>query len=567
MVSEALADALDPDADLEHALGLIAAAARRSLGARRSTFYVLGDDDRIERLITTERDPGIVDRLRLSIGRRREQVPIWRDVLTARGDLAPLTEVPDLDALPGVPEGLAAELGIRSIAMRRLEHSLPSALGTRRTLGGLLVGFADPHVLSARERITLETLAGVSATILANERLRSEVVVRDERDLIDLDPLTGLLNHRAFQERFQSAVDEARRRGGPLGLLLFDIDRFRAVNEGIGHDAGDRVLREVCARLRREAGPDAVLGRVGGEEIGMLVAAEPVDAWRDADRMREIIAAEPFDEAGHVTVSAGVAERTPGMGREEMMRRAEAALRWAKQHGRNVAFLCTPEMLEARSDAERANRLARSQALQSIRVLARAVDAKDPSTRRHAERVADLAVSLATALGWPTERMVRLREAGLVHDVGKVGIPDAILFKPGRLTAEERAEINRHAAIGAGMVADVLTDEQVSWVRGHHERWDGAGYPDGLAGEEIPDGARIIAVADAWDVMTSVRPYNASPLDVDRALEECRACAGTQFAPEVVEALARIVAAGALPRARDAAPVTASPARLPVAER
>ncbi len=156
-------------------------------------------------------------------------------------------------------------------------------------------------------------------------------------------------------------------------------------------------------------------------------------------------------------------------------------------------------------------------------------------------------MALATVLGWETGRLVLLREAGLVHDVGKIGIPDAILFKADRLTPEEYAEITRHAAIGAGMVADVLTPEQVAWVRGHHERWDGGGYPDGLSGDAIPQGARILALADAWDVMTSERPYR-KPLSIADALEECRRCNGTQFSPEVMRALEQLVTTGTLPQ-------------------
>ena len=140
---------------------------------------------------------------------------------------------------------------------------------------------------------------------------------------------------------------------------------------------------------------------------------------------------------------------------------------------------------------------------------------------------------------------MRLREAGLVHDVGKIGVPDRILFKPGRLTKEEYEEIKQHAQIGAEMVVDVLTPEQVSWVRGHHERWDGAGYPTGLMGEEIPLGARILALADAWDVMTSQRSYH-DPLTIEDALAECRRCAGGQFSTEVVVALESLVRTGAL---------------------
>ena len=155
------------------------------------------------------------------------------------------------------------------------------------------------------------------------------------------------------------------------------------------------------------------------------------------------------------------------------------------------------------------------------------MDAKDPSTRRHSERVAALCEELADALGWPPERCRLLRDAGLVHDVGKIGVPDAILFKPGRLTAEEYELVKEHAELGARIVAEALTPEQVSWVKSHHERWDGGGYPEGLMAEDIPEGARIMALADAWDVMTSERPYTAGPATPARAIAECRACSGS----------------------------------------
>ncbi|HTI32399.1 MAG TPA: HD-GYP domain-containing protein [Miltoncostaea sp.] len=211
------------------------------------------------------------------------------------------------------------------------------------------------------------------------------------------------------------------------------------------------------------------------------------------------------------------------------------------------------------SAEERADRLERVRALAGLRALARAVDAKDHLTRRHSERVAHVAVQLATAAGWPVSRSARLHEAGLLHDVGKIGLPDAVLFKPGRLTPDEYEQVKQHAPLGANIAAEVLDAEQVEWIRHHHERWDGAGYPDGLAGSEPGDGAQILALADAWDVMTSLRSYK-SPLAVPDALEECRAQAGRQFAPWTVEALERLVAAAAL----DAAPEPASAEAAPV---
>ena len=175
-------------------------------------------------------------------------------------------------------------------------------------------------------------------------------------------------------------------------------------------------------------------------------------------------------------------------------------------------------------------------ALGAVRALARAVDARDPDTRQHSERVAAVAAAIAREMGWEPGRRARLHEAALVHDVGKIGVPDRVLFKAGRLTGAERAEIVRHAVLGAEVVADVLTPEQVAWVRGHHERWDGTGYPDGLAGAAIPDGARVLALADAWDAMTCARGYR-EPLGPGQALAECVRCAGTQFWGEAVAAL------------------------------
>jgi putative nucleotidyltransferase with HDIG domain len=257
------------------------------------------------------------------------------------------------------------------------------------------------------------------------------------------------------------------------------------------------------------------------------------------------VARTAIGEVGTITVSAGVCDLAQAGTAGELQRLAEGALYWAKQHGRDVAFLYSPKVVEELSAQERADRLQRLQALQSIRVLARAVDAKDSSTREHSERVAELAVAIGTALGWEGESLVRLREAGLVHDVGKIGVPDRILFKPGRLTREEYEEIKQHAQIGAEMVVDVLTPEQVEWVRGHHERWDGSGYPNGLKGDRIPLGARILALADSWDVMTSVRSYH-EPLSTDEALAECRRCTGGQFSGEVVDALETLVRAGSV---------------------
>jgi HD-GYP domain-containing protein (c-di-GMP phosphodiesterase class II) len=242
-----------------------------------------------------------------------------------------------------------------------------------------------------------------------------------------------------------------------------------------------------------------------------------------------------------LSASAGVCTLSAAGSGERLVELADGALYWAKSHGRNQTVLYDATVVVELSASARAARLEREATLSSIRVLARAVDAKDTATREHSERVAGLAALLAVELAWPAERVAQLREAGLVHDVGKIGIPDAILLKPGRLTAAEYDHVKQHAALGADILSGVLSDEQVDWVRHHHERFNGTGYPDALRGEQIAEGAQILAVADAWDVMTGATRAYSTPRPGDEALAECRREAGRQFAPHVVAALALLL--------------------------
>lgn len=185
-------------------------------------------------------------------------------------------------------------------------------------------------------------------------------------------------------------------------------------------------------------------------------------------------------------------------------------------------------------------RRSQRQAIAGLRALARAIDAKDPITRQHSDRVARLATAIASRLEWSDEQTGLLHEAALLHDVGKIGIPDSILLKPDRLSAEEYARVKEHAALGATIVEGVLTPEQAQWIRWHHERPDGRGYPDALPDGAIPEGAAIIALADSWDVMTISRPYSP-PMNRTDALHECKQLAGRQFRQSLVDILTGIV--------------------------
>ncbi|HWH15212.1 MAG TPA: diguanylate cyclase, partial [Miltoncostaeaceae bacterium] len=361
------------------------------------------------------------------------------------------------------------------------------------------------------------------------------------------DGLTGLANHRSFRERLAAEAERARRHGRELALVLLDVDHFREVNTALGHRGGDRLLRDLAGLLEASARTGDTVARIGGQEFAWLMPeCDSYGAWTAAERLRARAAAGPLGGLTGQTVSAGVCDLAQADGTaDRLFELSSGALYWAKQHGRDLCVRYSPDVVVDLSATERAARLERARALDAVRLLAQAVDARDPSTQRHSERVAALAAELARVMGWDADRVRRLYEAALVHDVGKIGIADSVLLKDGPLTPEERRRIEAHSALGAQMVTDVLSAEQVAWVRGHHERWDGGGYPDGLAGDAIPDGARILIVADAVDAMTSVRPYRPGRPHAE-AHDEVVACSGAQFPPDVVAAFARIYRSGRL---------------------
>ena len=347
------------------------------------------------------------------------------------------------------------------------------------------------------------------------------------------DPLTGLGNHRHFHERLQRELATASDGNGLVSLCFLDIDDFKRVNDQFGHPAGDRVLSQVAARLRQ--GGEAF--RLGGDEFAVLLPGiEENMSLGIAQSIVARICESDLGAVGTITVSAGVATFPQhGRERDSLIRLADGALYWAKEHGKNQVRLARPdlaELSEFRRVATGADRVARFRAAAS---LARAVDSRDAYTGSHSERVASLVEKIATQLGRPAEEVELTRLAGSLHDLGKLAIPEEILRKPGALTDAERLVLERHPQIGYRMLESLGVEPIADWVLHHHERWDGTGYPDGLDGENIPFGARIIFVADAFDAMTSNRLYR-SPLTNDEALREVERCAGSQFDPEVVHA-------------------------------
>jgi diguanylate cyclase (GGDEF)-like protein len=354
--------------------------------------------------------------------------------------------------------------------------------------------------------------------------------------LAETDPLTGLGNHRSFQERLHRALLQAEADSEPFTLCLIDIDDFKRINDLYGHPVGDRVLALVGGRLRQ----NGEAFRLGGDEFALLLPGRTADeALSTASSVLTRIGMMELDEVGSVTASAGVAGfPLQAFDRDELIRLADSALYWAKEHGKNRVHVYRPdvvELAELRRLAHGPDRAARFRAAAS---LAKAVDARDTYTGSHSVRVAELAAWIASRLGLDQELIELTRLAGSLHDLGKLAIPEEILRKPGPLTPPERLVLERHPQIGHRLLESLGVDPVADWVLHHHERWDGTGYPDRLRGEEIPLGARIVFVADAYDAMTSDRAYRGR-LTPREAVEELERCAGTQFDPVIVEAFAR----------------------------
>jgi diguanylate cyclase (GGDEF)-like protein/putative nucleotidyltransferase with HDIG domain len=349
------------------------------------------------------------------------------------------------------------------------------------------------------------------------------------------DPLTGLGNHRHFHERLQRELATAEQESRPLSLCLVDIDDFKHINDSHGHPVGDRVLGQVATRLRQ--GGESF--RLGGDEFAVLLPGlDARDAVSVARSIVERVGAAQLENVGSLTVSAGVATYpVQGVGRDELIRLADSALYWAKEDGKNRARTYEPALVELKQLQQLAEGTDRAARYRAAASLAKAVDARDAYTGSHSERVSELAARIARRLGLDDAQVELTRLAASLHDLGKLAIPEEILRKPSALNESERLVLQRHPQIGHRMLESLGVEPIAEWVLHHHERWDGDGYPNRLRAEEIPLGARIIFVADAYDAMTSERVYR-KPLSSREALGELERCAGSQFDPSIVDAFA-----------------------------
>ena len=385
---------------------------------------------------------------------------------------------------------------------------------------------------SADDTDLLMTLASEAGVVIENAQLYARA-----KERAHTDELTGLLNHRYFHERIDEEISRCSRFGDIFSLLFIDLDLFKPYNDIYGHLAGDEMLKQIGLYIKNSVRSIDTAFRYGGDEFTVILPqASIADASKVAERVRKRIEMEMDSRGAPLTCSFGIASwPTDGVMREEIIQAADAALYHSKQMGRNRVCLAsettTSEVLAVTSKLEGEPGI-----LSTIYALAATVDAKDHYTYGHSKKVARYATDIAEALGYPQERVATLRAAALLHDIGKIGVSDRLLTKTGPLTPEDWEPIRAHPKLGVAILKHVETlSGCLAAIQYHHERYDGSGYPAGLKGENIPLDARIMAVADSYDAMTSLRPYRDGKLSHEEAVVELKRCADAQFDPKIVD--------------------------------
>lgn len=382
----------------------------------------------------------------------------------------------------------------------------------------------------------LEIFANVTAVAIENARYSASL-----QRLAITDGLTGLYNHRHFQEMLATEVERGLRYGSTFTLLMLDLDFFKSVNDRLGHQRGDEVLRRVSEVLMEAARSSDFVARYGGEEFIMILPETPARqaetvAQRVRQGVKEIILDVP--NPPEISVSIGMADFPfCGKERESLIAAADAALMFAKRSGRDMVThfsAVTPLEFDGSALEGLAYRLEDAD-LVTLEALAAAVDARDQFDRAHSARVVETVEKIVGPLGLDRNDADIVRAAARIYDVGKLVIPIEVLNRTDGLGEIELEAIRRHPDVGRLLLESTMKLAHLLPVVGHHhERWDGEGYPKGLKGEEIPLAARVIAICDAYQAMVSDRPYRKA-LSRDEAVAELRANAGTQFDPDLIE--------------------------------
>jgi diguanylate cyclase (GGDEF)-like protein len=419
--------------------------------------------------------------------------------------------------------------------------------------GCLCICALDAAAAANKELITYKAklVREILNAHLTNARLYQEVRLTSLTD-----PLTHVGSRKLLEDRLEAQCALAKRYNRSFTVAIIDLDNFKTINDVLGHAVGDDALRELADCMRNQQRASDVLSRYGGDEFVILMPETKAQAASALlERLRANVQKIRIAEAENVsmTVSGGVAEWLPGRddSPSEVIRRADVALYEAKSAGRNCVKIWNENMskLLSASDLEitQIKKLKRRIAglseqsermfLQSIWGLVQALEAKDAYAKAHSENVMFYAIGIGEAMSIGPRQIEIIRRAAMIHDIGKIGIPDAILSKPDVLTRRERSVVEQHPLIAVRILSKMeFLEQEMAIVRHHHEKWNGQGYPDGLSNSSIPLGARVITVADTFDALTSSRPYHPSRC-VAEAMEILVDSSGYDFDPRAVEGM------------------------------
>jgi diguanylate cyclase (GGDEF)-like protein/putative nucleotidyltransferase with HDIG domain len=418
-----------------------------------------------------------------------------------------------------------------------------AAVVTGARLFGYTAGGADANEDIPAFVLITGTIA-VAGVFLMLLRDRVGRLIDQLTDAASTDPLTGLLNRRGFQTVIDNELARSERGRHSFSLLLCDCDFFKHLNDRLGHHAGDEALQSIGRLLEDNKRRIDSVARVGGEEFALVLPeTDQHEAFIVAERLRSRFGDAFATQPVPLTLSIGVATYpTHGTSADELLRAADEALYAAKALGRDRTVLYSAEVAGILSiGGEDVNDRGRDHAhLATVLNLAEALDMRDTGTARHSQTVGRYCELMAHELGLSRERVERVRVAGVLHDIGKIGVPDSILRKPGPLTEEEYAQMKKHPEIGARILGGSGLNDIREWILAHHERPDGRGYPSRLKDDEIPLEAKVLAVADAYEAMTSDRVYRPS-IGEDAARRQLESCSGSQFDPTVVAAFLAVL--------------------------
>jgi diguanylate cyclase (GGDEF)-like protein/putative nucleotidyltransferase with HDIG domain len=450
--------------------------------------------------------------------------------------------------------------------------------------GVLYVETLQPVDFSEEETLLLRTLAD-----LISGALHNALTFQKAQEQAITDGLTGVKTHRFFMEALSSEWKRSSRASRSFALVLMDLDRFKFVNDFYGHLEGDLVLQRVGQILETNCRRSDVVARYGGDEFVILMPETSMEQARQlSSKLRGWIAADPLLREKNISASFGIAcYPLHGASPQELIQVADASMYLSKHQGGNTVstadhvdpnearrwkrdvleaylgvtlkrlFTTGPEAFEeiylrlrqftdslpsteiAQNPPAEGPRALPQSILDTVTSLAYAIDAKDQYTQGHSQKVSAYAALLAEALGMNDLEVEEIRLGAVLHDVGKVGIPEIILNKSGPLNLEEWDTMKTHVTFGGKLLETLVPLARIrKMVLHHHEFFDGSGYPEALSGENIPLGARIITIADSYDTITSDRSYKKGRT-ADQALAELERCAGTQFDPRLIEAFVR----------------------------